>query len=598
MSLEIQTRAEAVIAWLLTILRRGDTLCATMSGGKDSTCTTILVLEALRRRAAETSNVGDHFVMSADTTIENPAVLNHLHAVLDEVERGAATASLPVSVKIARPSLAAQFVVAMIGRGTLPRTVHNGVKNGRRIRACSTDWKVIPQVRLRAEIERRSQTPVITALGNRREESASRAHAMDARGEDAGVVVRSAAGARTISPIADWTLDDVWLFLTMFGEGGQRPFPSAISVNSIERMSQLYRDGNEGTCGVVIGEAGNRAACGSRFGCAFCCVSGERDRSMESMIAESRHAHLSGLNRFRNYLLATQSDLRRRELVGRKVSAAGFVRIKADVLSYAERVDRLRYLLTLDALKIERAESHEADLVAGRIPDTPENRELCSVQFELITPQQLVAIDFFLSMHHYAPHAFPAISIWFEVHRLGFRHSVPRVEPMEKTDIPTHGWLHVGGWDAEVPVDGLRDYEAEQWNRYRHPGRPGRFARTTNGEQIVWHEEGDQLDVDAEEACAFVTCTFDHEWYARVQQCAGMESARFWLNESILRLPRGHSQRYQEMAKRGQYFARLAQRLNLTPAGLDAHLIANAKRVSADSVAVEAAQLDLFALAA
>lgn len=30
------------------------------------------------------------------------------------------------------------------------------------------------------------------------------------------------------------------------------------------------------------------------------------------------------------------------------------------------------------------------------------------------------------------------------------------------------------------------------------------------------------------------------------------------------------------MAKRGQYFARLAQRLNLTPAELDAHLIENA----------------------
>jgi hypothetical protein len=88
----------------------------------------------------------------------------------------------------------------------------------------------------------------------------------------------------------------------------------------------------------------------------------------------------------------------------------------------------LRYLLTLDAPEIERAEQHDADLAAGLIPDTPENRDLCDVQFEMITPAQLVAIDFMLSMHHYAPHAFPAVSAWYEVHRLGRRYRIPHVD--------------------------------------------------------------------------------------------------------------------------------------------------------------------------
>lgn len=43
-----------------------------------------------------------------------------------------------------------------------------------------------------------------------------------------------------------------------------------------------------------------------------------------------------------------------------------------------------------------------------------------------------------------------------------------------------------------------------------------------------------------------------------------------------MRLPSGMAQRYQEMAKRGQYFTRLAERLNLTPTELDEHLIRNA----------------------
>jgi hypothetical protein len=55
------------------------------------------------------------------------------------------------------------------------------------------------------------------------------------------------------------------------------------------------------------------------------------------------------------------------------------------------------------------------------------NRALCEPQFEFVTPQQLVAIDFFLSMHHYAPHAFPALAVWHDVNVLGRRYPVPKL---------------------------------------------------------------------------------------------------------------------------------------------------------------------------
>ncbi|MEN8517879.1 hypothetical protein [Burkholderia sp. RS02] len=88
----------------------------------------------------------------------------------------------------------------------------------------------------------------------------------------------------------------------------------------------------------------------------------------------------------------------------------------------------------------------------------------------------------------YAQHAFPALSVWFDVHRLGRRYHVPVLDPLTKIDIPHHGWFFVGAYDAEVPTDGLRDYAAEQWNRYTRPGRPSRYARTKSGEQIVYFE--------------------------------------------------------------------------------------------------------------
>ncbi|MGF6267440.1 DNA sulfur modification protein DndC [Paraburkholderia youngii] len=590
---DILQKMEAAIAVLMGLIRAGHPLCGTASG-KDSTCATIVMLEAVRRVAEEGHVQPAHYISSANTTIENSSLARHIETMLEEVDEHAAAYGLGVTTHIATPSLAMQFVVSTIGRGTLVRTVENGVRAGKRTRACATDWKLIPQGRLRAALERdataRGDREICTVLGNRIAESASRGVAMLARAESAIAPTRDANDALSISPLRDWSVDDVWLMLTMFADEEKRPFPCAFSVRSIERLSDLYRAGNDGMCGVVLGESGQRTACGSRFGCVFCCVVGDRDKSLESMIREPEHAYMAGLNDFRNYLLATQWDLKRRELVGRSLSSAGYVRVQPDVLSFWERMNLLRYLLTLDALEIERAEQHDADLAAGLIPDTPENRDLCDVQFEMITPSQLVAIDFMLSMHHYAPHAFPAVSAWYEVHRLGRRYRIPKVDTFPKVPITNHGWFRVGQFDAEAPAEGLRDFGAEQWNRYRHPGRVSTYAQTTAGERVVYFEQSDHLDVDAERACEFVTCSFDYDWYARVQAHAGIESARFWLNETILTLPTGKSQRYQEMAVRGQYFARLAERLNLTPAEMDQYLISNAVK--------EVQQLDLFSMAA
>ncbi|MBB5420723.1 hypothetical protein [Paraburkholderia atlantica] len=590
---EILQKMEAAIAVLMGLIRAGHPLCGTASG-KDSTCATILMLEAVRRVAEEGHVQPAHYISSANTTIENSSLARHIETMLEEVDEHAAAYGLGVTTHIATPSLAMQFVVSTIGRGTLVRTVENGVRAGKRTRACATDWKLIPQGRLRAALERdataRGDREICTVLGNRIAESASRGVAMLARAESAIAPTRDANDALSISPLRDWSVDDIWLMLTMFADEEKRPFPCAFSVRSIERLSDLYRAGNDGMCGVVLGESGQRTACGSRFGCVFCCVVGDRDKSLESMIREPEHAYMAGLNDFRNYLLATQWDLSRRELVGRSLNSAGYVRVQPDVLSFRERMNLLRYLLTLDALEIERAEQHDADLAAGLIPDTPENRDLCDVQFEMITPSQLVAIDFMLSMHHYAPHAFPAVSAWYEVHRLGRRYRIPKVDTFPKVPITNHGWFRVGQFDAEAPAEGLRDFGAEQWNRYRHPGRVSTYAQTTAGERVVYFEQSDHLDVDAERACEFVTCSFDYDWYARVQAHAGIESARFWLNETILTLPTGKSQRYHEMAVRGQYFARLAERLNLTPAEMDQYLISHAVK--------EVQQLDLFSMAA
>jgi 3'-phosphoadenosine 5'-phosphosulfate sulfotransferase (PAPS reductase)/FAD synthetase len=169
------------------------------------------MVEAIRRAGSTTIN---HHVQSADTTIENPTIANFLHSVLDELQLYIEASALPVQTHVTTPSLASQFVVSTIGRGTLARTPENGVRDGRRTRACADTWKVRPGGRLRTLLERQAADDgareVITVLGLRRDESTSRAVAMTERRDNADHPVRSRTGALTLSPLSEWSSDDVW----------------------------------------------------------------------------------------------------------------------------------------------------------------------------------------------------------------------------------------------------------------------------------------------------------------------------------------------------------------------------------------------------
>lgn len=561
---------EAVVA-LLGLIIAGHSLVLTYSGGKDSTTTTILGIEAIRRAAVQGVRQARHFVTSASTGVENPSVESHLLDMHEAIGAFVELHQLPVDVKLARPSLASTFVVSTIGRGTLPRFPENGKK-----RSCSTDWKVLPQRRLASALADASQADgfreTVAILGTRFSESGVRSRRMTARGESAMVPVRDAAGMLTLSPICDWDLTDVWETLSRFLDPHDTPFPSFADTDGISRLLELYRDGNEGTCGVITGDGGNKAPCGPRFGCWLCTVVA-RDKSMESMLSHPEYQHLAGLNAFRSLLLATQWDMGRRELVGRKISAAGYVPVRPDVYSFHFRHDLLAYLLTLDVVEEERAEALAEAIAAGDVPDTPASRRLAEVQFEHVSLSQLSLVDFHWSLHHYAPHAFPAVSLWYEIKVLGRRYPVPTLAMVPAAPIPSIRWYKVGAFDQDAPADGLRDYLGEQWGPYLHPDRP-LHNREVDGGRTVWFEEGEALEVDAERACLFITCEYEAMMIASRQHPA-IESARFWLDQAIVRLPVGMAGRYQHIAKRGQYFARLAERANLTPSELDQHLVSH-----------------------
>ncbi|WP_235516691.1 adenine nucleotide alpha hydrolase family protein [Caballeronia cordobensis] len=72
MEQEILSKMEAAIGVMQRYVELGHSLSCAYSGGKDSTCALVLMVEAIRRAGGTTIT---HHVQSADTTIENCKLL-------------------------------------------------------------------------------------------------------------------------------------------------------------------------------------------------------------------------------------------------------------------------------------------------------------------------------------------------------------------------------------------------------------------------------------------------------------------------------------------------------------------------------------------
>lgn len=586
-----KTIQEEGIETLLGLIRRRHSLHLRFSAGKDSTACAVLMIEAVRR-ALEEGISTTHYISGSSTGIENPVMEMHLLEVQHEMREHFHEHGMPIEVHLTHPSIASSFIVTTVGRGTLPRFPENS-----KTRQCAADWKYYPARRLAAELEARANEQtgceMVTLIGTRFQESTARKLRMEGRRESATEPVRGESGELVLSLIADWSLADVWATLEMLLEPEASPYVAAISQDSVHRLFTIYQDANDGMCGIVLGDAGNRQPCGARMGCAFCTLTGSEDKSMESMLALERNAFMRPLNDFRNLLMATQFDMDTRDLVGRTVSAAGYLPIRPDVYSYDFRQSMLQYLLSMDANERDRAEEMEAAILTGRVADTKENRLMASPCFELVSLQQLALIDWHWSNHYQAFEAFPALAIWYQVNVLGRRYAIPKYNKAPKLTIPTTRWIKVGRFDHLVPSEGMGSAENEMWNPYRHPDRI--FShRVVGGKKTTWFNETDQLDVDSEKACAFITCTYP-KMSVECNLLPASMSAAFWLNEGIVSLPVGHAQRYQEIALRNRYFANLSLRLDLSPDDLKEYVMKNSITNAEHSALLpKNPQLDMF----
>ncbi|MEZ7008404.1 DNA phosphorothioation system sulfurtransferase DndC [Aeromonas veronii] len=267
------------------------------SGGKDSSAVLTLVYLALLGLPPELRHK-DVFVVSSDTLVETPVVVDLIIRTMDQIEKGAKRDALPITSHPVVPKTHETFWVNLLGKGYPAPT--------RSFRWCTERMKINPVSDfIKDKVSQFEE--VIVVLGSRSSESASRAQVIAKHKIDGTRLARhtTLANAFIYTPIDTWDVEDVWKLL----RGAFKYAPDDIEEwenpwgGNNRPLWTLYMDSSgQGECPLVIDDS--TPSCGnSRFGCWTCTVV-TKDRAMESLIQNGEDWMLP-LLKFRNQLALT-----------------------------------------------------------------------------------------------------------------------------------------------------------------------------------------------------------------------------------------------------------------------------------------------------
>lgn len=265
------------------------------SGGKDSTVALQLVWYALRG-LEPSERKKPVYVISGDTQVETPVIIDYLTEALDSINEHAKAQGLPISAHKVTPSLEESFWVNLIGKGyPAPSS---------RFRWCTARMKISPANRFILD-RVADHGEVVLLLGVRRQESATRAQVMNLRRIENSLLSRHSTlpNAFVYTPIRDYSVDDVWKYLLQVSNPWGRDNNDLLA---------LYRNSSAaGECPLVVDTT--TPSCGSsRFGCWVCTVV-TKDKAMEAMV-DNGDEWLEPLLELRDFLADTQRPKRKAEV--------------------------------------------------------------------------------------------------------------------------------------------------------------------------------------------------------------------------------------------------------------------------------------------
>ncbi|MCC1496892.1 phosphoadenosine phosphosulfate reductase family protein [Alcanivorax sp. 1008] len=427
----LSEKVEHAIESIADLFRSGYTPICASSFGKDSSVMTALALEALRRVVSEGIAVQPMWVATMDTMVENPLVHNYAITSIREVAKFAEEQNLPVKTYVGTPATTNMYLVNMFG-GRVFASMPNQSS------ACSDMMKISTVRRMKKTLLMESggdPDRIVSLIGKRFDESEARAANMAKRGERADRPVRNEQGDWIMSPIANFTIEDIFEFIGDVRNGRFKTY------SDFEDLVNIYRSAT-GDCMVTAYITGRSSStsCGSRTGC-WICLRGAEDHSMQNMLEETENQFMKGLNDLRNYIAYYHDHPKARNWLARTVNEDGTITIGAGAYSPQFCKELLRYSLTLDAIEREVA----ADL--GIEP-----------RFQTLRPEDVVAISLLHARYGYAE-PLMACKEWHEIHHLGKRYPIPELPPGPRPSLPKFSPMRVQIEDDEFGklFQGLRD---------------------------------------------------------------------------------------------------------------------------------------------
>jgi 3'-phosphoadenosine 5'-phosphosulfate sulfotransferase (PAPS reductase)/FAD synthetase len=532
-------RAERTI---MEILRRGRPVAVSCSYGKDSSTVLSLTLSAASKLAETGVKVPTIAVLTSDTGVENPEMVQYYKAEQEKVKAFAHEYDLDVIVATSRPNLSSGWSTRVIGGRGLPAFPGGN-------HDCSIDYKVRPLAKLRKQIFKQmyramgkdNRVEPVVLIGTRYDESEERKRKMIERGESdmemrRGVDAKGKPTDLFLSPICFWNSDDVWMYLGEAGAGAHR------SYSDFQETVRVYRDAM-GEC-VIMGDdeakaKKNSKACGARHGCAVCTAVGV-DHSMENMISgDPKYHYMKGLNQLQRFIVNTRWDMSRRTWIGRTI-VKNHIRIAPDIYSPKMLEDLLKYALTID---------RDEKIAAGRAG-------LSAPRFELVPLETLVAIDANWSLQAYH-RPFHAMYLYDQVYEKGKSFPVPDVDPVPRpVKMPTPKYFPVADWDdgRNATLNGLRDHILDMVRFDTDADGCMGLRELKDGRQMLALNNSESFSVDLESVHMLLTFEFDEMMKKHDSSwCNPLDAYKFYSLYGTISVAPGKMGEIDDMVRRGNF---------------------------------------------
>jgi 3'-phosphoadenosine 5'-phosphosulfate sulfotransferase (PAPS reductase)/FAD synthetase len=448
---------EDVITTFEKVLEEGFIAVLLYSAGKDSEVCLGTWLIAIQRLIKRGIKVNKQFLITADTLVENPEVDNLKYHKLTMLKDYCALHCIPLEIHVSSPSIMSTWQSRVIGGRGLPTTVNSTY------RQCTHELKIDGNEKtlknIKNSLSDEEKNKLFLVLGSRDEEGTIRANNIAKENGASDILTKGSNGENFLYPIKHLCVDEIWYFLSYSGTGPRKKWLSYMKNH--DETILLYKD-SAGECVILQPDSNednvtssNHSSCGNRHGCWTCLATGDSgDKSMANFLKEDRYSYMQPLNDIRNYIHEMLKDYTKRRVAGRTINF-GHIKLQPDCLSASECRKLLKACLTADAEEELRAQIVSRKLDNKELMPTEYNLRMSNPQFQIISAEQLVAIDWNWMLIGLFEQPHEALKVYQEV-RIDMEHYYLPLIFNKKQTMPPARYLPVGStWYDNYELEGL-----------------------------------------------------------------------------------------------------------------------------------------------